>query len=359
MNYKIINISMENEFKVCPSCRYKDGFHSMLKKEGGVTKWFFICPSCHNVFDIDHLPQVFSSHSKSEVSKIQEKNNVTTNGNELYKIIWKEIEENKKDIGLWANCFSKCEGDEDKTKALYVNKRVLVLKENLPKQLIDQERKIKEELEKERKVTVKPKPTKKKKNFFFRMPVIILLLIFLLSIGGYIASVITGYKIPAIDHYIKKHIQGYKIPAIDHYIKKHIPEISEAKPIPNQKSVNGRFVTNSTAGNLFVLTGRIENPSNITYSHIEIRGALITTNKEEAKIKNVFCGNIITEDMLKTGNISDINTLLTLKEGAHKINVNVAPGASVPFMVVFSDLPEKLENFTVKVAGFDKAVNKP
>ncbi|MBU0462499.1 MAG: zinc-ribbon domain-containing protein [Proteobacteria bacterium] len=192
-------------------------------------------------------------------------------------------------------------------------------------------------------VTAKPKPTKKKKKSFFRIPVIILLLVFLLAIGAYIASVMTGYKLPAIDQYIKK----------------PIPEISEAKPIPNQKSVNGRFVTNSTAGTLFVITGRIENPSNISYSHIEIRGALITKNKEEAKIKNVFCGNIITEDMLKTGNISDINTLLTLKEGAHKINVNVAPGASVPFMVVFSDLPEKLENFTIKVAGFDKAINIP
>ncbi|MDA3918225.1 MAG: hypothetical protein PF690_14795 [Deltaproteobacteria bacterium] len=54
MNYKIINITMENEFKICPSCGYKDGFHSMLKKEGNVTKWLFICPSCHDVFDIGH-----------------------------------------------------------------------------------------------------------------------------------------------------------------------------------------------------------------------------------------------------------------------------------------------------------------
>jgi uncharacterized Zn finger protein len=48
----IIKITMENEFKVCPSCGYKDGFHSMLKKEGDITKWLFICPSCHNIFDI-------------------------------------------------------------------------------------------------------------------------------------------------------------------------------------------------------------------------------------------------------------------------------------------------------------------
>jgi len=200
---------------------------------------------------------------------------------------------------------------------------------------------------KERKVIVKPqpavtaKPPKEKKKSSSRILVIILLLIFLLAIGGYIASVMTGYKIPVIDQFLKK-------PA---------PEISQVKPIPNQKSVNGRFVTNSTAGTLFVITGRVENPSNIAYSHIEIRGALITKDKEEAKVKNAFCGNIITEEMLKDGNISDINTLLTLKEGAHKINVNVAPGASVPFMIVFSDLPEKLHNFTVKVAGFDKSIN--
>jgi hypothetical protein len=52
----------------------------------------------------------------------------------LYEQIWREIEENKTDVGLWAKCFATCDGDENKTKALYVNKRVLVLKENLQKQ---------------------------------------------------------------------------------------------------------------------------------------------------------------------------------------------------------------------------------
>ena len=52
MDYKIIKVTMENEFKVCPSCGYKDGFHSMLKKEEDETKWLFICPACHDVFDI-------------------------------------------------------------------------------------------------------------------------------------------------------------------------------------------------------------------------------------------------------------------------------------------------------------------
>lgn len=52
MDYEIIDISMEDEFKVCPSCGYEDGFHSMLKKVGKTFKWLFICPACHKVFDI-------------------------------------------------------------------------------------------------------------------------------------------------------------------------------------------------------------------------------------------------------------------------------------------------------------------
>jgi hypothetical protein len=189
-----------------------------------------------------------------------------------------------------------------------------------------------------------PKPERRKKSL--GALVLVLVLIFLLVISANITGILTGYKIP--------YISDIKLPYIEQLLKKSAPEIPEAKPVPNQKSVNGRFVTNSTAGTLFVITGRVENPSTIALSHIEIIGALITKDKVEAKTKNTFCGNIITEEMLKTGNISDINRLLTAKEGKHNTNINVKPGASIPFMVVFSDLPEKLQNFTVKVTGFKK-----
>jgi uncharacterized C2H2 Zn-finger protein len=53
MDYKIITVELEDdEFKVCPVCGYEDGFHSMFRKDGDKMKWFFICPSCHNIFDI-------------------------------------------------------------------------------------------------------------------------------------------------------------------------------------------------------------------------------------------------------------------------------------------------------------------
>ncbi|MBC8413642.1 MAG: hypothetical protein ISR96_03240 [Nitrospira sp.] len=45
-------LDMEEEFRICPACGYKDGFHSMFRRDGEIMKWLFICPSCHKIFDI-------------------------------------------------------------------------------------------------------------------------------------------------------------------------------------------------------------------------------------------------------------------------------------------------------------------
>jgi hypothetical protein len=52
MDYEVQHVKLEQEFKICPSCGYQDGFHSMFKKVDDITKWLFICPSCREVFDI-------------------------------------------------------------------------------------------------------------------------------------------------------------------------------------------------------------------------------------------------------------------------------------------------------------------
>ena len=49
---KVHKIEMKSEFRSCPTCGYRDGFHSMFREEAGVTRWLLICPSCHDIFDI-------------------------------------------------------------------------------------------------------------------------------------------------------------------------------------------------------------------------------------------------------------------------------------------------------------------
>ena len=64
MDYTITKIEIEGEFKICPSCNYQDGFHSMFKKYTDGMKWLFICPACHTVFDIGFTAGPISNKPK-------------------------------------------------------------------------------------------------------------------------------------------------------------------------------------------------------------------------------------------------------------------------------------------------------
>ncbi|MCP3940487.1 MAG: DUF3426 domain-containing protein [Desulfobacteraceae bacterium] len=189
-------------------------------------------------------------------------------------------------------------------------------------------------------------PRKRKKKSAMGRSVILILLLFILvaSAYTYISTMPLDYKIPSFS--------DIKIPYLENILKKDTPEKLAPKPIPNEGSVNGRFVSNDTVGDLFIITGQIENPAAVPYSYIQVKGTLITKEKIKAKTQTVFCGNIISEEMLKTGNISDISKQLTIREGSHNSNVNIKPKGSVPFMLVFSNLPDNLENFTVEVVEF-------
>ncbi len=185
------------------------------------------------------------------------------------------------------------------------------------------------------------RPRQRAKRSAMASPIMLLGLIFILVAGAYIASMMLGYKIP--------YLSDVNIPILENLFKKEPTKKVSPKPVPNEASVNGRFISNDTAGELFIISGQITNPATIPYSHIQVKGTLITKGKVKAQTLTIFCGNSISEEILKTGNISDIHKQLLIKEGVHNSNINVKPGGVVPFMLVFSNLPDNLENFTVEV----------
>lgn len=52
MTEKVHDVPFDGEFRICPLCGYRDGFHSMFRQKGEGIQWLFICPSCHEIFDI-------------------------------------------------------------------------------------------------------------------------------------------------------------------------------------------------------------------------------------------------------------------------------------------------------------------
>ncbi|MBF0112342.1 MAG: DUF3426 domain-containing protein, partial [Desulfamplus sp.] len=169
--------------------------------------------------------------------------------------------------------------------------------------------------------------------------ILILLILILLAIGGYAASIIYGVKIP--------YISDIKIPYIEKFIA---PKSEPIRLVTDQATVSGRFITNSVAGTLFAITGNVVNHSKTSCKDVKVEGTLIDTNKTKIKTKVVLCGNILSEEQLKTLDMNAINSILYSSDQSKKFTVE--PSKSIPFMVVFSDFPDNLENFTVVVTDF-------
>jgi len=117
------------------------------------------------------------------------------------------------------------------------------------------------------------------------------------------------------------------------------------------KNVSGKFYQSNKAGNLFCIQGMIFNNYPGSRSFIRVKGSLLDEKGVAVKQKLAFAGNTFTENELKDMPIEQVNQGLANRTGKGDANVNVKPQASVPFMIVFEELPDNLSEFTVEAVS--------
>ena len=185
-------------------------------------------------------------------------------------------------------------------------------------------------------LTEKSEPPKVVANKRISMPVLLLLLAALLIGGAY-----GTYKL--LDSV------GINIPFVSNLLK---PEVQDAGNLKIHTSdINNKFVENSKIGKLLVITGKAKNGYSDARSYISITGKLYTKGKILSKTKTVYCGTILSELELQNMDLDAINNRLSNRFGDNKSNIKVKANTIIPFMVVFADLPENLDEFTIEVAG--------
>ncbi|MDL1962958.1 MAG: zinc-ribbon domain-containing protein [Deltaproteobacteria bacterium] len=178
----------------------------------------------------------------------------------------------------------------------------------------------------------KPQYTAEKKRI--SKPVLLLLFATLL-IGG------------AYGTYVLINSLGINIPFVSNLLK---PEVQEAGNLKIYISdINNKFVENSKIGKLLVITGKAKNGYSDARSYISIISKLYTKGKILSKTKTVYCGIVLSELDLITMELDSITNRFSNRFGDNKSNVKVKAGAIIPFMVVFADLPENLDEFTIEV----------
>ncbi len=118
--------------------------------------------------------------------------------------------------------------------------------------------------------------------------------------------------------------------------------------------VNSRFMDTAGAGRLFVITGKIRNDYPEARGFVSVKAKLYDAAKKEVQSQTVFCGNVLSDEDLNTMQMEAIQKALSHRLGKDRANARIAPGTSLPFMVVFSQLPDQLDEFSLEVIGSAK-----
>lgn len=177
-----------------------------------------------------------------------------------------------------------------------------------------------------------PKPVKK------GMSKSLIFLLVILLLGG------VGYG----TYYLLEK-NGIAIPFLSDYLNPKVQDPGNLKL--TTYDINSRFIDNANVGKLFVITGMVKNGYAENRSMITLEGKIYSTGKVVVNQEQVYCGNVMSDLELANLEWDKIKARLANRLGDNRSNVKIAPGETIPFMVVFSGLPDDLEEFTIEVTG--------
>lgn len=121
------------------------------------------------------------------------------------------------------------------------------------------------------------------------------------------------------------------------------------------KDVSGSFLMNNMAGQLYIIKGDVINNYPKSRSFILLKGNILDVKGKSVKQKFAYAGNTFTEDQLSKISMEEIDKGSKNQAGIGDINVNIRPGDSVPFMIIFEGLPNNLGEFEVEAVSSSPA----
>lgn len=117
------------------------------------------------------------------------------------------------------------------------------------------------------------------------------------------------------------------------------------------KAVTGSFYQSKKAGQLFVIKGMVTNNYPKPRSFILLKGTILDDRGKVVKIKMAYAGNTFGENQIKETPIEGLNQGLKTRAGRNRMNLNLQPGATIPFMIIIDQLPENVSEFTVEAVS--------
>lgn len=134
------------------------------------------------------------------------------------------------------------------------------------------------------------------------------------------------------------------------------PPEQEVTPDPGNRRLEievlgDSFFPSNKIGQLYIIKGKVFNNYPQSRSHILIKATIEDEKRNPIDRKLAYAGNIFTENELKDITIEDIEKKLKNKSGEKNSNIDVASQDSVPFMIVFYNLPDSISEYVVETVS--------
>jgi len=118
-------------------------------------------------------------------------------------------------------------------------------------------------------------------------------------------------------------------------------------------NVRGYFRVNEKIGRIFIIQGLVESQHKDVRTAVLVRGRLQDTQGKVARQAVVYAGPTFTPEELRALSLQEIQARLGSPKGPDGTNFVIAPSGTMPFMIVFANLPGNLSEFTAEVVGSD------
>lgn len=130
---------------------------------------------------------------------------------------------------------------------------------------------------------------------------------------------------------------------------------SSGKPGPqfDVRNLIGYYEPTTSAGNLFVIKGQVANMGRTRKSGIRVHATLLDGKDQTMAENTIYAGNVVPGETLRTASRAKIEEALSNRFGDKLVNMDVAPGKSVPFMVVFFNAPEGISAYRLEAKDGD------
>jgi hypothetical protein len=135
------------------------------------------------------------------------------------------------------------------------------------------------------------------------------------------------------------------------------------KPIPqgasggaiNFSDVKERFTKSTASGDPLVISGLAVNEYEYPVARVKLRGKILDKTGKLLGEVDTYAGNLLTDNELNRLKDKEILAELQRPEGSDMPNTSIRPRASIPFMIVFINPPQEVDEFIIELSGVEKA----